>query len=181
MKFVANTPTIKVLAKKEFLTQGKEIGLEEAYLVGVKSTNNGPIHFTVHLESGAIFSSLPITALLCDKYNKNISPFNIPLEKAQPYSCLDGEINVIQYDYFKNYTIETKNFGSGVYLFTIDYRGNGLSDDPEQFKTHNIIALDSGDLVALPNNEILAVDDHFTKSNGFPAYKRNNKYYLAGS
>lgn len=69
----------------------------------------------------------------------------------------------------------------GHYLFTVDYNGPGLMEDPEQFKTHNILVLESGNLVALPNNHILFVDDHFARESEFPKYRRQTDYLLGAT
>jgi hypothetical protein len=139
--------------------------------------------FTVHLESGAVWSRLPICAFKCDRYGITTKPDEkIHPKDLQPYSCLDGDIQVISHQYLKDYKVLAKIGSSnlqGRYLFTVDYMGMGLSEDPEQFKTHNVIVLDNGSLAALPNNMLKFQDEHFTTNNGlvFPQYKRSTTYY----
>ena len=145
-----------------------------------------PLLFTVHLESGALFSGLPIDALMCDRYGEaDLTSKIIGTELAQPYSCLEGDIQCVQYWYLKDYKVICKvgnQVLNGRYLFTIDYSGDGLADDPEQYKSHNIIVLSNGNMVALPNNMCLFEDGHFTgELKEFPKYKRNLNYYMPGT
>lgn len=176
--FIVNTPAIRVKVYSEFL--GKPLGsLEEGYLVAVTSIPSKPLFFTVHLESGALWQRLPINALVCERFGATPLAEPLPLEVAQPFSCLEGDINVIEYSHLKNYEVEVKGDMKGYYLFTVDVAGNGLSEDPVQHKSHNVIVLDCGRLVAVPNNYCLFKDTYFTKDMN-TEYKRVDKYYLAG-
>ncbi len=181
--FIQNLPAINVKVCKTFLTDGQEQGLEDAYLVAVKSIPGRPLLFTVYLDTGASWSGLPITALYCDRFNPihyDKEPYTI--QECQPFSCLEGDINVITYDLLKNAEAKIKIKGEAVkanYLFTIDYLGEGLAEDPAQHKTHNIFVLDTGQLVAYPNNMILWQDGYFAyKPHDYPKYKRTNKYWM---
>lgn len=184
MTFNINTPTIKIKVIKSYLTQNTQDSIltEDAYLISAKCVSGRPILFTVHLESGALFSSLPIEALRCSKYTNNITLVSdLTTQDLQPFTCLEGPVQIIEYEALKDYKIKTRLNTDGRYLFTIDYAGGGLAEDPEQFKTHNVIVLDNGMLCALPNNHCLFVDKHFTNNINFPKYKRSSKYWLAGS
>jgi len=179
--FIANTPVIRVKVYSEFL--GKPAGtLEEGYLVAVTSISSRPLFFTVHLESGALWQRLPINAISCERFDAKLTMEPLELEIAQPFSCLEGDINVIEYNHLKNYEVEIKvdnKLETGYYLFTVDVAGPGLSEDPVQHKSHNVIVLECGRLVAVPNNHCLFKDRYFTKSLD-TSYKRVDKYYVAG-
>lgn len=180
--FTAEVSPLRVRVRNSFL--GLMDGLStEAYLISVTSIPNRPLFFNVHLETGALFSRLPITALVCDRFKMNSSvPDNLDLADAQPYSCLEGDIQVIEYKYLKNYEVLVRGIEQpGFYLFTVDIVGFGLSDDPIQHKTHNIIVLEDGNMIAYPNNLILLPDKYFADdSPQWPKYKRSDKYYLPG-
>jgi hypothetical protein len=158
----------------------------EANLIAVTSISNGILAFTVHLETGALWSRLPINALFIRRFNANATPSVMSLDLAQPYSCLEGDINVIAHPYLKNYEVTIFEGGKrnqprkGHYLFTVDYLGTGLAEDPVQFKTHNVCCLDTGELIAYPNNYLLFTDSYFTVSESPPQYKRQDKYYIPG-
>lgn len=190
--FVQNTPAIKVQVNNKFLNEELKSGYTEGYLISVTSIYGRPLFFTVHLETGALFSRLPITALFCDRFHTlRTKPFQYDLGWLQPYSCLEGDINVIEYAHLKNCQVVGKfGYGSekeGFYLFTVEVIGKGLTEDPEQHKSHNIIVIEDGQLAALPNNKLLFPDQFFTEIDSndrgdkiWPKYKRNKKYHLAG-
>jgi hypothetical protein len=186
---VINLPTIKVLVKRSFLTQDSadEYVFTEAYLVAVAANAGSALMFTVYTADGAIFSDLPIEALLCDRFGINdeidASAYDTP--ELQPFTSLEGPVSVISYDLMKNARLVAKVAGDKVpahYLFTLAYSGDGLAEDPEQSKTHNVVVLENGQLAALPNNMCLFIDNWFSTSGGinWPSYKRRHKYYRAG-
>lgn len=181
MMFIQNLPAINVKVCKSYLTDGQESGLEEAYLLAVKSIPGRPLLFTVYLDTGAVWSGLPITALYCDRFDKiNYNAPPLLIEEAQPFSCLEGDINVVTYNLLKNSQAYLgKDKIQGNYLFTIDYLGEGLAEDPSQHKTHNVFVIDTGQLVAYSNNMILWQDGFFAyKNDEFPKYKRTNNYWI---
>lgn len=184
MSFIINTPTIPVRVFNQYL------GLSEAestpgYLSNVKSVDGNALMFSVYLETGAMFSNLPIEAIWCEKYPVRKDYF-LQTKELQPYSCLDGDIDIIEISLLKHCPVVCNiddNDYDGVYLFTIDYNGTDLADVPEQRKTYNIIQLDNGQLAALPNNRCLFLNDSLTNSEDgeYPKYKRSTKYYVPGS
>lgn len=160
------TPTIHVAVNNKFLTDGGTEGATEGYLVAVKCVENRPLLFTAHLKNGALYSGLPIHAIYhIEKLAAAKLGSNIELCQAQPWSCLAGPVNLVELPYLRNYDVEIRSpdlVGTGMYLFTIDYHGNNLAADPTQYKLHNIISLDGGPLVAMPNNYCKFLDRFFT-------------------
>lgn len=180
-----NTPSIKVKVNNYYLTDGTDLGkFTEGYLMAVDCRPFQAIKFTVYLESGAIWSGLPIEAIYCDNF-KEISlssapPQHLTTDVLQPFSCLEGPYDTIEYNLIKNAKLNTK-LGNAHYLFTINYEGSGLASDPEQYKTHNIVVLESGQLAALPNNMIKVVDNWFSDDTiDTSNYKRSSKHYFPG-
>lgn len=185
MSFIENTPSIKVKVPNKYLGM-KDEGSTSGYLSTVKSVDGNALLFSVYLSSGALFSNLPIEALWCDKYSEINFESELKNPELQPYSCLDGDIDVIEISLLKHCNVLCKINGeelNGTYLFTVDYNGNDLADSPEQRKSHNIIVLRSGQLCALPNNHCLFLNDSLSDNEGaeWPRYRRIDKYYLAGS
>jgi hypothetical protein len=182
MGFSVDLPNIKVFVRKSFLNKDSD-GLEEAYLLSVTNIPNRPLFFNVLLESGAIYSRLPISALSCDRFNPLGEP-EFELEDLQPYSCLDGSICVVSNSLLKDSDIvcriSDKKDVPGNYLFTIDVMGQGLAEDPEQYKSFNIAVLYNGQIVALPNNLMYITNDYFTKNVGWPNHIRRNTKYWTG-
>lgn len=180
-RFTDSTPAIRLYVRNKYLGL-TDNDITEAYLLSVTSVANRPLMFTVHLETGALWSRLPITALYMNRYLKHETvPTEMSLELAQPFTCLDGSIQVIAHPHLKNYEIIAKmnnEVSTGHYLFTVDVVGDGLAEDPVQFKTHNICVLNNGNLIAYPNNYLLFKDGYFTeKLTEMPAYKRQDVYY----
>lgn len=180
--FHVATPSIKVYVQEYYLTRQVSTKLIPGYLSSVKSVDGNCLMFSVYLETGAMFSNLPIEAIFCDRYYSIDVDSALSTDELQPYSCLDGAICVLEIPLLRHCPVKTK-LGHGTYLFTIDYNGTGLADDPEQRKTHNIIVLKSGQLCALPNNYCLFINDSLTnnKELDYPNYKRSDRYYTPGS
>jgi hypothetical protein len=64
--------------------------------------------------------------------------------------------------FLRNHRVEAycrdKVLRSGVYLFSVFWANGGWSEIPDQSKDHHIIALDSGQWVAMPNNKLRWID-----------------------
>lgn len=186
-QFTVNTSPLKVFVRNSHLMNDASFnGVTEGYLIAVSSLPSRPLLFHVHLSTGALFSRLSIGAILCNKYVPHIDltdPKNVPPELtpslSQAYATDEGDCQYIEFAHFKDYRticrVGTEE-RRGRYLFTLDYAGSGFVDDPEQYKTHNLIALDDCRLVALPNNYLLFVDDYFAVEKSFPKYKRQTNY-----
>ena len=52
------SPTIKVLVENSYLTNNKQKGFSEAYLMGLDCRTSAHIRFTVYLDTGAVLSYL---------------------------------------------------------------------------------------------------------------------------
>ncbi len=179
--FYSTIEPIKIAVISHYLNGGKTSSVSntiEAYLIGVKAVTNRALQFTVYTENGAVWSGLPIEALVCNKFN-TFKQGGWRNEALQPFSCLEGPIQVYVHPLVENQNLKIKILGKANYLFTIDYAGRGLSEDPEQFKTHNICVLENGQLCAVPNN-YCEFEDNWFKSSPPKNYKRNSKTYFAG-
>lgn len=173
-------PAIKVYVLSDYVSGGVVVNsFVEAYFLRVKAVPYRALQFTVYTEHGAIYSHLPIEAIFHTPEKPNHILKN---EELQPYSCLEGPVEVFKYSLLDNVECETKLGLNGSYWFTIDYHGDGLAFDPEQTKTHNIIALENGQLAALPNNYIVFSDNWFAdrKDQTMFPYKRLNKKFFPG-
>jgi len=176
-----NLPAIKVFVDKEYLTNSLEGGMVEAYLLAADCRKASFIRFTVYLSSGSIWSGLPINAIWCDRFDDfDLTSKIESTEPLQPYSCLEGPASVITYDLLKNASLECE-LGEANYLFTLNYEGDGLAEDPEQYKTHNVVVLKSGQLAALPNNHLRFKDNWFSNSKEDTSnYKRSKRHWFPG-
>lgn len=174
-----NLPTLLVKIDVFFLTEGKEQGFINAYLVAARLIRSRPVLFTVHLENGGLYSNVPINAIYHPESTCNEE---YSITQAQPWSCLESPANSLILNHLKDYNVKVNTPDiktEGIYLFSIDYNGDGLAQDPEQHKMHHIIASKDGCLLALPNNYILFKDDYFTNENSLDVklLKRQKTYY----
>lgn len=189
-----STPPLKVRVLTRFMSNSAALArhpelpqLVDGYLVAVTAQAGRPLLFTVLLENGALFSGLPISALYCEKYGAEISPFpqGLSVVEAQPWSCLEGPAQIVEYELLldSQVWVRTPRFENRncFYLFTIDYHGEGLAQDPEQAKSHNVLVSDQGQLLAMPNNYCLFRNEWFTGGqDAFPTWlRRQSAYYRA--
>jgi len=167
-------PFIHCLVDLSLLTDGDSTELEECYIFAVTCIAGRPPLFTVHTQSGAVFSRLPIHAF----FSLNGPRHAHTLQELCPWTCIGNKAQAITHAYLKNYDGQLKDLGTGRYLFTIDYFDGDYSEDPEQHKTHNIFELESGAFAAVPNNHVLFKDKHFTVDSADPpAYARQRTYW----
>lgn len=174
-----NTPPIPLLIDDNFILKEPK-GFTRAQMIAVETIPGRPLFFTVHLENGALYSRLPLCALKTDRYDHTSLTTSPAAHVAQPFPCLEDPSELVLYTTMKDASVKILTLNQeGTYLFTINYQGEGFAQDPEQHKTHNIIALDNGYLCALPNNHLLFLDNYFTinKNATPPQLKRNNVYW----
>ncbi len=184
-----NLPAIKISVPTKRLTQNPEKwGSTQGYLVAVKSEPSNPLKFTVYLESGALWSGLTIDDIYCGRYKFEVENTRYyQIDELQPYSCLSKDISLIEYEFMKNMHGKFKigcDSVEGIYLFTLDTYGMGtLADDPEQYKTFNVVQLENNQIAALPNNYCSWHDEFMfdeEKAKDRAKYRRNANYPLAG-
>lgn len=174
-----NLPTFEVLVDNTFLTNNAVSGFTNGYIVAARCIKSRPILFTVHLQNGALYAGLPINALYGLNSSKHIQ---LSVQEAQPWSCLESPANALILTHLKDYDVQVFSpdyMDAGRYLFTIDYSGEGLAQDPEQHKSHNIIATEDGPLVAMPNNYCVFTDQYSTCETALPlkSLKRQKNYW----
>jgi hypothetical protein len=175
-----NVPCIEVYVARWALTNEEEKeGSERGWLYGVKSSRHKALQFHVLLESGASYWGLPLNAIKTNKDNGWLE-----LSNAQLWSNISDKISSVEFDFLRRLScdvlLKSKKLERGTYRFTIDYEGQGdLSDTPNEHKCAHIIELDSGHLVAYPNNRVIFNDSSLTKGDAAnKGYKINTKEYL---
>lgn len=181
-----NTPAIKVrVANKYLANHAPEVtGFTQGYLLSVDCRPCDRIRFSCFLESGAIWSGLPIEALWCDRFQPVEGSKSFQTPELQPYTCLEGPFCVYSYDALKSAAMKVISGAlkglCGNYLFSINYQGAGFAECPEQYKTHNIVVLENGQFAALPNNYMQIIEPWFTSEVVALKYKRDVNFYFAG-
>jgi hypothetical protein len=175
-----DTPCIEVYVARWALTNGEEKeGSERGWLYGVKSSRHKALQFHVLLESGASYWGLPLNAIKTNKDNGWLE-----LSNTQLWSNISDKISCIEFNFLRRLScdvlLKSKKLERGTYRFTIDYEGQGdLSDTPNEHKCAHIIELDSGHLVAYPNNRVIFNDSSLTKGDAASrGYKINTTEYV---
>jgi hypothetical protein len=166
----ANTPYIKLYVRNSFLFQDEtRVDFTEGYMFGVKSQVNRPLMFHVQLNNGAIFWSVPITALQWHDEHIVVPP----LHYLHIWDCQSNDLAVTRFGFLENKNVDVRTVDytwmSGKYLFTIDnYEGDhnylnvGYSGHPDA-KVYHVIQLDSGFYGVYPNNHLRWHNKDFIK------------------
>ena len=193
---VANVPPIKVWVRKEYLydLQKGHGEYTPGYWVTCKSLTGRALQFETYLtEYGALYDKLPISAFLSwdsDYPDKPQAPTpDLPLTDLQYWNGFDHGLTVIEKNLIFNMRFEvlTREHGAmqGTYLFTIDnyhpHRNEPdfyFSEFPDEHKSHNIVALDNGQIGAYPNNRCRIIDPSLTYHNlKTPDFKVSTRYF----
>jgi hypothetical protein len=193
---VANIPPVKVWVRKEYLydLQWGHGEYTPGYWVTCKSLTGRALQFETYLtEYGALFDKLPISAFLSwdpDYPDKPKEPTpDLALTDLQFWNGFDHGLTVVEKNLVFNMRFEilTRSAGvvGGTYLFTIDnYHAHRNEPDfyfaevPDEHKSHNIVALDNGQIGAYPNNRCRMVDPSLTNHNlKTPDFKVSTRYF----
>ena len=146
-------------------------GVEEAYAFAIQSCPGRCLGFHVMLASGAHYRNVPIHALC-------LTPGSpaIPLGDCQLWDCFSYRPEVHVFSYLQDHEAVChlrSGPRSGTYLFTVDWLPDsperpGWTMRPEQNKCAHVLALDDGNLCAMPTNRIAWKDGYFIGSNPDP-------------
>jgi len=175
-----STPPLEVLVRNEFL-----FNLEKGYgeytkgtMVSVRSLPNQALQFSVLLETGALFTGLPVWAL-CTSPSEVLPPIS-----GQMWDNISGSIDVFVIEQLRLMPCYVlldpcpRVSKEGFYLFSIDFVGaNDLSAHPEHWKQLHIIGTKEGQLVCYPQYRIQFLDKALCQKahiESLPAYKANS-------
>lgn len=155
-------PTLRCWVRLEFIST--KTGTEEAYAFGLSSVPGRALAFHCMLKSGAHYRHVPIHAIALNE----AAPART-LGDCQLWDCFSFRPEVHVFSYLRDHEcIAYLRSGpqDGVYLFTVDWLPDswaqpGFVMQPEQNKCAHVIALDDGNLAALPTNRIAWRDSYF--------------------
>jgi hypothetical protein len=193
---VANVPPVKVWVRKEYLydLQKGHGEYTPGYWVTCKSLTGRALYFETYLtEYGALYDKLPISAFLSwdsDHPNEPVPPTpDLELTDLQFWNGFDHGLTVVEKNLIFNMRFEvlTRSQGvmQGTYLFTVDnyhpHRNEPdfyFSEFPDEHKSHNIVALDNGQIGAYPNNRCRMIDPSLTNNDlKTPDFKVSTRYF----
>ena len=176
MTFLVNTPYITAYIRNEFLFDEQEGHGEFTPCTGFgfrAEPARVPL-FQVMLQNGAMWARVPIH-MLCNK------PCNaLPIDIACWWDSFSHHCTVHAFAFLKNHAVlclgRDKEVRRGNYLFTVDWQGL-WAEAPDQHKNHHVIALDSGQWIAYPNNRLIWEDPSWIKPSKIPAWKSPTRNY----
>jgi hypothetical protein len=170
-----NLPPLQVKVSGSYL--GIDDPYEEGTLISVRALSNQAFQFSVLLESGALYTGIPINAL-CGKE----ASCSLTLSEAQMYDNIDEKIEAITLETLRympcTIRTNTSRIVSGIYLFSLCFVGNALSRHPSQWKDFMVISTKEG-FLAYPQYRIRFMDNALCPSLGKNMnYKYNETIHL---
>ncbi len=155
---IADTPLLEAYVRNEFFYDGQKDkkGFTYCYIFGFRAEPIRALTFQIMTEQGAQWARVPIH-MLCWKECEAL-----PLDVCLWWDCYGYEFAVHEFNYLRGHTVSTygrdTKVRKGTYRFTIDWIG-GMGEIPNQHKQHHVIALESGQFIAYPNNRLLWHDE----------------------
>ena len=168
----ADIPTFRCWVRLPHVSNST--GVEEAYAFAVQSVKGRALAFHCMLKSGAHYRGVPIHAITVYPDAEEAS-----LGDCQLWDCFSSRPIVTVFDYLRDHqcVCHTRSGPqNGSYLFTVDWLPDSAERPgfvllPEQNKCAHVIALDDGNLCALPTNRISWRDGYFCGSDPNPREK----------
>jgi hypothetical protein len=200
---ISNIPHFNCLVRKEFTHNHEQYHGEylHAMAIAVTTIPDRSLGFHVvftgleaetdedNVHGGAMWARLPITALVADAPLDEM-PQRMHSHLAQPWDCSSHYHSVIKLDRVSSSPWICKidgEFYTGKYMFTIDYTGTSIADDPAQHKQSHVLELTdadqwTGNIVALPNNRVRATSPAlWVTGEGPPDFKPSQWIHMAES
>jgi hypothetical protein len=193
---ISNIPHFKCWVRREFTSNHEQYHGEylHALAIAVNTIPDRSLSFQVvftgqesncedwdegNIHGGAMWARMPIQALVADIPSEE---FPVPMEDhlAQPWDCESRDHSVIVMDRVSSSPWLCKidgKFYNGKYMFTVDYTGNDIADDPAQHKQSHVLYITEdckwqGNFVALPNNRVRATSPAlWVTGEGAPDFK----------
>lgn len=165
----ADIPYLRCFVRREFIAD--TAGHEEAYAFAVQSVKGRSLGFHCMLKSGAHYRNVPLHAICL---NQHAAPQEI--SNLCYWDCFTNTPVVTVFDYLRDHECMAILPGrrcAGVYLFTVDWLPDsaerpGFVMQPDQNKCAHVIALNDGNVAALPTNKIVWRDGYFIGSDPHP-------------
>jgi len=169
MNLICNLPAKTVWVRKEYLRDHQDGHGEfvEGVWVSAKSIPGRAFYFETYLpEYGAMYDKLPISAFVQSPHTPDV---DMDLCNLQFWNCMDYGVMAITKGFIAEMDVELRtrdhDLQKGSYLFTldnyhanIDVIDNGVSEVPQEHKSHNCVALDNGQYALYPNNRMRLYD-----------------------
>lgn len=184
MKSNANLSPIPVFVHNAFLFDGNlsQTGVTSGHLISVRAQQNQALQFSVLLANGALFTGLPAHAIT---FSENAPNGILELSDVQMWDCVSSGIDVCTFDTLRYMKCSVRGnriqWNNCVYLFTVDFVGDGFSRHPEHWKQLHALKASNGDFLLYPQYRIKFTDEGICPSKDIPKYKANTKHWIVGS
>jgi hypothetical protein len=180
----ANLPPIEVYIWNRFLydNDSNYDGKTSGHLMAVRARQNQALQFTVLLENGALFTGLPSNAIT---FREDCPNPILNLQDSQMWDCVSDDVEVFCIEslrYAQCEVLGDQIAAAGMYLFTVDFVGEGYSRHPTHWKQLHAVQTLSGDLLLYPQYRIIFLDKALnSKKPELPRYKANTRQWIVGS
>lgn len=150
-------PPICCLVRAEFL-YNLEKGHGEFYecmIFGLASIQGLALTFHCMLANGAQFARLPIHAFAWNREAPTQA-----IDELMLWNCFSYNVTVTPFTWLRDLRVDmlgrNKQWYPGQYLFTVDWYGSSLAEDPGEggFKQAHILKLQNGNYAGQPNNRL---------------------------
>ena len=180
----ANTPAVPCYIHNSYLLDAADpdyFGKTEAYLLSLRCLYGQAPQFTVVLDTGAIFTGLP-TSAIC--FKRDTLPMK--LSEVQLYDAIgsDIEIFVMETIRYAKCTVRLNDgrILNGKYLFTVDFVGTSiLARDPYNWKQMHCIETVEGNFLMYPQYRVKILDTALAarcESAKLPKYVANENHWM---
>lgn len=175
---IADTPLFEVMVRSEFF-YNEENHFDEftpAVVFGFRAEPARVPMFQIMTEHGAQWARVPIH-MICTKKCEKLS-----IENSVWWDSYGYDFSLHSFAALKNHYVTALGrdgiIRKGNYLFTIDWMKTGWSEIPDQHKNHHIIALETGQWIAYPNNRLVWHDKSWITPAPSAEWKTPTKDYF---
>ncbi|NBO22330.1 hypothetical protein EBU94_03180 [bacterium] len=180
----ANLPPIRAYIWNRFLFNDNSnySGKTGGHFVSVRARQNQALQFTVLLDNGVLFTGLPAHAIT---FVENEYDNSLNLQDCQMWDCISDDIEVFCMETIRYAECEVVpdkiQSKSGIYLFTIDFVGEGFSRHPTHWKQLHAIKTNDGNFLLYPQYRVIFLDKALFEDSKLPKYVANTKHWIVGS
>ena len=180
----ANLPPIEVYIWNRFLydNDSNYDGKTSGHLMAIRARQNQALQFTVLLENGALFTGLPSNAIT---FREDCPNPILNLQDSQMWDCVSDDVEIFCIEslrYAQCEVLGDQIAAAGMYLFTVDFVGEGYSRHPTHWKQLHAVQTLSGDLLLYPQYRIIFLDKALNSNKPeLPKYKANTRQWIVGS
>ena len=150
---------------------------------GISVTPNRTLSCHVVLENGAMVVDLPLSALRwVDPLYEDEQTVEEHVDAAT-WDCYGWNAEIVQCDYLDQMPVNVlcakhkETPVRGHLWFAVDHVTDGFSVEPAQHKHLWVVAVETGEFVWLPQDQLLLRDKSFTHIAGIPNVKRQDKVW----